>query len=113
MRPRPRAAIVSHDNEAATGHMPVALHTTHHEEVTMNRMRAGIAAKDESGFTLIELLIVIVILGILAGIAVFAVGSFQQDATNACTEANARINATQSQAALINSSASLAQQGTC
>jgi general secretion pathway protein G len=32
------------------------------------------AKKNESGFTLIELLIVIVILGVLAGIVVFAVG---------------------------------------
>jgi general secretion pathway protein G len=32
--------------------------------------------KDESGFTLTELLIVIVILGILTGIVVFAVGAF-------------------------------------
>lgn len=37
------------------------------------------AMKEESGFTLIELLIVIVILGILAGIVVFAVGAFQND----------------------------------
>ena len=34
--------------------------------------------KDEGGFTLIELLIVIVILGILAGIVVFGVGTFRQ-----------------------------------
>jgi prepilin-type N-terminal cleavage/methylation domain-containing protein len=33
-------------------------------------------SKDESGFTLTELLIVIVILGILTGIVVFAVGAF-------------------------------------
>ena len=32
------------------------------------------AKRDESGFTLIELLIVIIILGVLAGIVVFAVG---------------------------------------
>ena len=32
------------------------------------------AKQDESGFTLIELLIVIIILGVLAGIVVFAVG---------------------------------------
>ena len=32
--------------------------------------------KDEGGFTLIELLIVIVILGVLAGIVVFGVGTF-------------------------------------
>lgn len=37
------------------------------------------ARKQESGFTLIELLIVIVILGVLAGIVVFAVSAFNND----------------------------------
>jgi prepilin-type N-terminal cleavage/methylation domain-containing protein len=37
------------------------------------------ARQNESGFTLIELLIVIVILGVLAGIVVFAVGAFNND----------------------------------
>jgi prepilin-type N-terminal cleavage/methylation domain-containing protein len=35
--------------------------------------------KGANGFTLIELLIVIVILGVLAGIVVFAVGAFNND----------------------------------
>ena len=39
-------------------------------------------AKDE-GFTLIELLIVVIILGILAAIVVFAVGSTRKDSTQA------------------------------
>ena len=40
----------------------------------------------ERGFTLVELLIVIVILGILAGIVVFAVGNLTTNAkTNACS----------------------------
>jgi general secretion pathway protein G len=43
-------------------------------EVMQQRIRQ--ARQDESGFTLIELLIVIVILGVLAGIVVFAVGAF-------------------------------------
>jgi prepilin-type N-terminal cleavage/methylation domain-containing protein len=36
--------------------------------------RAMQRARDEAGFTLIELMIVIVILGVLAGIVIFAVG---------------------------------------
>jgi prepilin-type N-terminal cleavage/methylation domain-containing protein len=43
------------------------------------------ARRNESGFTLIELLLVIVILGVLAGIVVFAVGNFNDDGkTAAC-----------------------------
>lgn len=44
--------------------------------------------KDEGGFTLIELLIVIVVLGILAGIVVFGVGTFRADATTAACKAD-------------------------
>lgn len=39
-----------------------------------NRLRTRLEAGRQDGFTLIELLIVIVILGVLAGIVVFAVG---------------------------------------
>ncbi len=42
---------------------------------TLTRVRK--VRKDESGFTLIELLIVIVILGVLAGIVVFSVRGIQ------------------------------------
>jgi general secretion pathway protein G len=49
----------------------------------------------ERGFTLVELLIVIVILGILAGIVVFAVGNLTNNAqSNACaTEKNTLVTA--------------------
>ena len=46
------------------------------------------ARKNESGFTLIELLIVIVILGVLAGIVVFAVGAFNDDGKAAACKAD-------------------------
>jgi prepilin-type N-terminal cleavage/methylation domain-containing protein len=46
------------------------------------------ARKNEKGFTLIELLIVIVILGVLAGIVVFAVGGITDTGKNsACKTA--------------------------
>jgi general secretion pathway protein G len=60
----------------------------------MNRMRQRLNTRASAGFTLIELLIVIVILGILAAIAIFAVGKFQSDAKTACSKANDRINQT-------------------
>ena len=46
------------------------------------------AMKEESGFTLIELLIVIVILGVLAGIVVFAVSAFNGDGKAAACNAD-------------------------
>lgn len=49
------------------------------------------ARQREDGFTLIELLIVILILGVLAGIAVFASGPFRDKATAACADANTEI----------------------
>ena len=45
--------------------------------------------KNEGGFTLIELLIVIVILGVLAGIVVFSVKGIQDRGTTAACKANA------------------------
>jgi len=44
--------------------------------------------RQEEGFTLIELLIVIVILGVLAGIVVFAVGAFNNDGNTAACKAD-------------------------
>jgi prepilin-type N-terminal cleavage/methylation domain-containing protein len=54
-----------------------------------NRLRTA-ATTAESGFTLIELLIVIVVLGILAGIVVFGVGTFKADATAAACKADVK-----------------------
>src|SRR5689334_10545209 len=48
------------------------------------------ARKNQSGFTLIELLIVIVILGVLAGIVVFAVGAFNNDGKVAACKADVK-----------------------
>ena len=47
----------------------------------------------EKGFTLVELLIVIVIMGILAGIVVFAVSNLTDDASkNACATDQSTVN---------------------
>jgi general secretion pathway protein G len=79
----------------------------------MNAFRTRIAAvrKGNAGFTLIELLIVIVILGILAGIAIFGVSQFRQDATTACTKTNARIDVTVSAAKAVNPSGTYTSTG--
>lgn len=45
------------------------------------RERIRQAQQNEDGFTLIELLIVITVLGVLAGIVVFGVATFRDDAT--------------------------------
>jgi prepilin-type N-terminal cleavage/methylation domain-containing protein len=53
--------------------------------------RTGLTkARDDDGFTLIELLIVIVVLGILAGIVVFGVGTFRGDAEKSAACSNAK-----------------------
>ncbi|MGY1736187.1 type II secretion system protein [Geodermatophilus sp. SYSU D00684] len=48
------------------------------------------ARKNDEGFTLIELLMVIVILGVLAGIVVFAVQGINDDSETAACQADAR-----------------------
>jgi prepilin-type N-terminal cleavage/methylation domain-containing protein len=57
-----------------------------------NRLRTArtAATNAQSGFTLIELLIVIVVLGILAGIVVFGVGTFRADAKAAACGADTK-----------------------
>lgn len=52
----------------------------------------------DDGFTLVELLIVIVVLGVLAGIVVFGVGKFKQDATSAACNADVKTVQTASDA---------------
>jgi general secretion pathway protein G len=52
------------------------------------RQRLLEARRKDSGFTLIELLIVIVILGILAGIVVFAVSAFNDRGEKAACKAD-------------------------
>ncbi len=52
----------------------------------LERLRA--ARQNESGFTLIELLIVIVILGVLAGVVVFAVQAFNNDGVTAACQSD-------------------------
>jgi prepilin-type N-terminal cleavage/methylation domain-containing protein len=68
----------------------------------MNFIEQRKRQRGQGGFTLIELLVVVAILGILAGVAVFAVGGLRTEAdSNACEvekstikTANAAANAT-------------------
>ena len=55
---------------------------------SQQRVRAG--SGNDQGFTLVELLIVIVVLGILAGIVVFGVGKFRDDAAVAACNADVK-----------------------
>lgn len=79
-----------------------------------SRLNSTQADRKDGGFTLIELLIVIVILGILAGIGIFAMTGFKESAETACSDANTRIDATVDAAkAAGNSSASATNKGDC
>jgi prepilin-type N-terminal cleavage/methylation domain-containing protein len=55
----------------------------------MNRMVQR-ARSEESGFTLIELMIVIVILGVLAGIVIFAVGGITDNGNVAACKSDVK-----------------------
>jgi prepilin-type N-terminal cleavage/methylation domain-containing protein len=61
-------------------------------------LNARDARRNEDGFTLIELLIVIVVLGILAGIVVFGVGTFRGDAQTAANNADCKTVSTAAEA---------------
>jgi prepilin-type N-terminal cleavage/methylation domain-containing protein len=52
------------------------------------RQRIRAARHNDGGFTLLELLIVIVILGVLSGIVVFAVSAFNNDGKAAACKAD-------------------------
>jgi prepilin-type N-terminal cleavage/methylation domain-containing protein len=56
---------------------------------TIQRRRAA-GELDDKGFTLIELLIVIVVLGILAAVVVFALGSVTSQSTKAACQSDAK-----------------------
>lgn len=54
----------------------------------ISQIRNSRDARNDEGFTLIELLIVIVVLGILAGIVVFGVATFRSDSQLAACKAD-------------------------
>jgi prepilin-type N-terminal cleavage/methylation domain-containing protein len=53
----------------------------------MDMIKKRMAMRGQSGFTLIELLVAVAILAILAGVAVFAVGSLRGNADTAACKA--------------------------
>jgi prepilin-type N-terminal cleavage/methylation domain-containing protein len=56
----------------------------------MLRQRLLAARKNDEGFTLIELLIVVVVIGILAGITIFGVDAFKNDGKAAACKADTK-----------------------
>ena len=57
------------------------------------KMRPAVA-RAEAGFTMIELMIVMVVLGVLAGIVLLAMGNLRSDAQSSNSGSNAKICAT-------------------
>ena len=55
------------------------------------QMLTNRARRDESGFTLIELLIVIIVLSILAGVVLFAVGNAREDAVKSSCKSDVKV----------------------
>ena len=55
------------------------------------QMLTNRARRDESGFTLIELLIVIIVLSILAGVVLFAVGNAREDAVESSCKSDVKV----------------------
>lgn len=86
---------MTHRAGAAGAVWPLSLQTGLMQRRGRNASPSRSAARPETGFTLIELLIVILILGILAGIVVFAVGGITDRGTSsACkTDYNTLVSA--------------------
>lgn len=74
----------------------------------MQMFNERMKARGQGGFTLIELLIVIAILGILAGVVVFAVGGVNDSAQEKACEIEGKSVETAIQAAIADEAASTA-----